>query len=266
VIFKSSSVKPSFSKFAALVPGDGYIIVSSDDDNAMKSVRDAKSRIITFGIKRDAEWTARDISFDERGCGSFSAYHMGKLFGSFKLNIPGEHNIGNALCSIACTELLGVNSDVISQSFMEFYGTHRRFERKGEYRSITVIDDYAHHPTEIKATLSAAQNYPHKKLWCIFQPHTYSRTIKLLDEFAGAFNNADELILADIYAAREKDTGEISSRMLGERIKACGVNVRYLPSLESIARYIGENASPGDVVITMGAGDIYKVGDMLLGR
>lgn len=254
----------SFSKFVDLIPEDGYLFACSDDENTMKAIRSSKSKVVTFGLKDDADWTARNIIYDAKGCGAFDAYCKGKLFGGFKLCIPGEHNVKNALCAIACTQLFDVKKDVVYESLLEFGGTRRRFEYKGEFKGITVIDDYAHHPTEIKATLSAALNYPHKRLWCIFQPHTYSRTIKLLDEFSTAFNNSDKLIMADIYAAREKDTGEINSAILSERIRSNGVDARYIPSFQEIADYVRNNASPGDVVITMGAGDIYLVGEMLL--
>lgn len=254
----------AFTKFASLVPEDGHLIVCADNENAMRSSSGAKCNMITFGIDSDATWTAKNISYDEEGCARFEAYRDGSPFGKFKLNIPGRHNIYNALCSIACAEIFNIGRDVIYDSFLEFYGTHRRFEKKGEFNGVTVIDDYAHHPTEIKATLAAAKNYPHKKLWCIFQPHTYSRTIKLLKEFSTAFSDADKLILTDIYAAREKDTGEISSRILCDRVRENGVNAEYISSFEDITDYIRKNASPKDVVITMGAGDVYKVGDMLL--
>lgn len=254
----------SFSEFAGLIPQDGCLIVCSDSENAMKAAAGAKCRVITFGLSDNPGWTARNISFDRNACGSFDAYDGDTFFGSFKLNIPGRHNISNALCAIACSQSYGIGRDVIRGSLLQFHGTHRRFEKKGEFDKVTVIDDYAHHPTEIKATLAAAKHYPHKKLWCVFQPHTYSRTIKLFDEFSNAFSDADELILADIYAAREKDNGEVNSNMLAESIKKKNVDVRYISSFDGIADYIRKNASPGDVVITMGAGDIYKVGDMLL--
>lgn len=254
----------SFTRFAGLIPEDGCLIACSDSDNAMKAAKGAKCKVITFGFGDNTGWTARNITFDSNACGSFDAYNNGVFFGSFKLNIPGRHNISNALCAIACAQSFDIGRDVISKSLLEFYGTHRRFEKKGEFSGVTIIDDYAHHPTEIKATLAAAKHYPHKKLWCIFQPHTYSRTIKLFDEFSHAFGDVDELILADIYAAREKDKGEINSKMLAESIKENNVNVKYISSFDEIADYIRGNASPGDVVITMGAGDIYIVGDMLL--
>jgi UDP-N-acetylmuramate--alanine ligase len=254
----------SFTTFAGLIPDDGHLLVCADNENAMKTITGTKANVITFGIEKDAGWTAKNISYDDKGCPDFDAYHNGSLFGRFKLNIPGRHNIYNALCAIACAGIFDIDKEIIAESFLEFYGTHRRFEKKGEYSGITVIDDYAHHPTEIKATLSAAKNYPHKKLWCIFQPHTYSRTIKLLSEFSTAFGDADELIITDIYAAREKDTGEISSKTLCDRIAANNVNARYISRFDDIVNFLKENASPGDLVITMGAGDVYKVGDMFI--
>jgi UDP-N-acetylmuramate--alanine ligase len=254
----------SFRKFISLIPSDGYLIVSSDNANAMKAAQGANSNVITFALNEKADWRADNISYDNEGCGKFDAYFRGKFFGTFKLNIPGKHNISNALCAIACANIFGIGKDIISKSFLNFYGTHRRFEKKGEVNGITIIDDYAHHPTEIKATLAAAKNYPHNKLWCIFQPHTYSRTIKLLDQFSKAFGDVDKLIVTDIYAAREKDTGEINSKTLSQKISEQGVDVRYISSFEAISDYIKNNASPKDVVITMGAGDVYKIGDMLL--
>jgi UDP-N-acetylmuramate--alanine ligase len=254
----------SFTKFVELIPDDGYLIVCSDDDNTMKASSARKSNVITFGLKDGARWMARNVRYDSSGCGIFDVYDNGQFFGSFKLNIPGEHNVKNALCAIACSQIFNISKDIIYSSLAEFYGTHRRFENKGNFNGVTVIDDYAHHPTEVKATLSAVKNYPHKKLWCIFQPHTYTRTIKLFDEFSSAFNDTDELILTDIYAAREKDTGEINSSMLCDSIKKHGVNAKYISPFEDIVKYIRENASSGDVVITMGAGDVYNIGEILI--
>lgn len=254
----------SFSKFINLIPNDGYLIISSDDKNALKAAASAKSNIITFGLKENADWTAKNISYDGKGCARFDAYYKGSLYSTFKLNIPGEHNISNALSAIACAKIFDISIDVIKESFLEFHGTHRRFEIMGSFNDVTVIDDYAHHPTEIKATLSAAKNYPHKKLWCVFQPHTYSRTIKLLEEFSHAFHDTDELIITDIYAAREKDSGEISSAILTERIKVNGVSAKYISSFDDITQYIKKHSSPGDMVITMGAGDVDRIGEMLL--
>ena len=148
----------------------------------------------------------------------------------------------------------------------KFTGTDRRFEKKGEVGGVTIIDDYAHHPQEIRATLSAAKNYPHKRLWCVFQPHTYTRTKAFLDQFADTLSSADVVILADIYAARETDTLGVSSRDIADRIKKLGTEVHYIPSFDEIETFILENCMNGDLLITMGAGDIVKVGEKLLGQ
>ena len=153
----------------------------------------------------------------------------------------------------------------IRTGLLHFTGTNRRFEKKGEIGGVTVIDDYAHHPQEIRATLTTAKNYPHKKLWCVFQPHTYTRTAALLDDFVQALMEADEVILADIYAAREVNTIGISSADVAERIQAAGGKAHYIPSFDDIETFILENCVPGDLLITMGAGDIVKVGEKLLG-
>ena len=152
------------------------------------------------------------------------------------------------------------------QGLLSFTGTDRRFERKGQFNGITVIDDYAHHPTEIRATLRAARHYPHNTIWCVFQPHTYTRTKALLDEFAQALTLADRVVLADIYAARETDTLGISSRTLLEKVQALGANARYFPSFDEIETFLLQHCAPGDLLITMGAGDVVKIGEHLLGQ
>ena len=156
--------------------------------------------------------------------------------------------------------------DAIMSGLGRFTGTDRRFEKKGEVAGVTVIDDYAHHPQEIKATLAAARNYPHRKLWCVFQPHTYTRTRAFLDQFAEALSAADEVILADIYAARETDTLGVSSLDVADRIERLGTKAHYIPSFDEIETFILENCMNGDLLITMGAGDIVKVGEKLLGQ
>ena len=182
------------------------------------------------------------------------------------LGVTGEHNVYNSLAAIAVALELGVGFDAIMSGLGKFTGTDRRFEKKGEVAGVTVIDDYAHHPQEIKATLAAARNYPHRKLWCVFQPHTYTRTRAFLDQFAEALSAADEVILADIYAARETDTLGVSSRDVADRIEKLGTKAHYIPSFDEIETFILENCMNGDLLITMGAGDIVKVGEKLLGQ
>ena len=186
--------------------------------------------------------------------------------GEITLGVPGEHNVYNALAAIALCRDLGIDMEHIRAGLKKFTGTNRRFEKKGEIGGVTIIDDYAHHPQEIAATLEAAKNYPHKKLWCVFQPHTYTRTKAFLDQFAQALSAADEVVLADIYAARETDTLGISSADIAERIEKLGTKAHYFKSFDEIETFLLENCMHGDLLITMGAGDIVKVGENLLGE
>jgi len=220
---------------------------------------------VTFGLDPEkAMWSATNIEYDDRGCASFTLLFNKKDMGTIKLNVPGIHNVSNALAATAACHILGCNLDSIRLALSDFWGTHRRFELKGTSNDIKVIDDYAHHPTEIKATLKAAKNFRHSKVWCVFQPHTYSRTKSLLADFTDSFCDADEVIITDIYAAREVDTGEISSKDLAKRIRSSGKKVVYIKNFEDIVSYLEDKASPGDIIITMGAGDVYKIGEMFL--
>ncbi|RBP40620.1 UDP-N-acetylmuramate--L-alanine ligase [Garciella nitratireducens] len=257
-------IKQAFRKFCNLIPKNGCLIANGDNDNVVSILKDVECPIVTFGTKQNCDWQAVNINFDNMGCASFDVIFKNKNLGKFYLAIPGMHNVINALSAIACSYYLEVPLTQIKQGLMLFKSPHRRFELKGKIKNISVIDDYAHHPTEIKATLEAAKKYPHKKLWCIFQPHTYTRTLTLLNEFSQAFPIADEVIIADIYAAREKDLGLIHAKDLANTIKATGQNAKYLGDFSNILSYLLENLKPGDLVITMGAGNINQVGDLLL--
>lgn len=184
----------------------------------------------------------------------------------FILQVPGEHNIYNAMAAIALADRLSVDDNIIIEALKAYKGTDRRFEYKGTVGGVTVIDDYAHHPEEITATLKAARNFPHKKLWCIFQPHTYTRTKTFLKEFAQALTLADGVVLADIYAARENDDLGISSATLQAEIQALGKECHYFPTFDEIENFLLENCINGDMLITMGAGDVVKIGESLLGN
>ena len=181
-----------------------------------------------------------------------------------RLNVPGEHNVLNTLASIAVCEILGIDAKTAAVGIETFKGTHRRFEKKGMINGATVIDDYAHHPTEIIATLKAAKAFPHNKIRCIFQPHTYSRTRTLWREFCEAFDDADELILTHIYAAREKYDGVTNPENLAEDIRKRGKDVKYIDEFLDIAKYIKETAKQNDIIFTMGAGDVTNIGPMIV--
>ena len=172
--------------------------------------------------------------------------------------------MSNALAAIAVAKALHISSEDIQKGLLSFTGTDRRFQYKGEVNGFTIIDDYAHHPTEIRATLEAASLYPHREIWCVFQPHTYTRTKAFLSEFAEALALADHIVLADIYAARETDTLGISSQTLAAELKKLGADVHYFPSFQEIEKFLLSNCKHGDLLITMGAGDIVNVGEAIL--
>lgn len=259
-------IAKSFDKFARLVPEDGAVI-AYDANPFVKSVIDGLPNAITFGLNESCDYYASDINFDNDGMPEFDVNHGGRVLCRINLSIPGEHNILNALSAFACCHILGVDIDDIVNTLNKYTGTQRRFDVLGRtYNDIKIVDDYAHHPTEIKATLSAIRNMKHNNLWCLFQPHTYTRTMALIDDFATAFAEADKIVLAEIYAAREKNIYKISSRTLMNKIKEAepSKEVYFFEDFEEIANFVYNNAEEGDLVITMGAGDIYKVGEMIL--
>lgn len=258
-------VTDTFKKFALQVPKDGYLIACADDRNIRSVIEAVSCNIVTFGLDTcSADWRASNISFDDMGCASYTLVYKGQEVSSISLMVPGIHNAGNSLAAIAACSIMGCSYESIRGALLKFRGTHRRFELKGIKREIKVVDDYAHHPSEVKATLKAAKNCGNPHIWCIFQPHTYTRTKFLMKEFASAFEDADEIILADIYAAREIDKGEVNSGMLADKIKEAGKKASYIKGFDAIAGHLKKHAKPGDLIITMGAGDIYKVGEIFL--
>jgi UDP-N-acetylmuramate--alanine ligase len=259
-------IRHSFRLFAQKLPENGLLIINGDIRDYTEITQGLCCRVVTVGHDAECDYRAEDISYDTYARPTFTVRRKDGSSSRITLGVPGEHNVYNALAAIAAAEALDVPETAICEGLAGFTGTERRFEKKGEICGVTIIDDYAHHPQEITATLKAAKNYPHKKLWCVFQPHTYTRTKALLDEFAEALSAADEVILADIYAARETDTLGISSRDVAERIEKLGTTAHYFSTFDDIETFILENCSTGDLLITMGAGDIVKVGERLLGQ
>ncbi|MCX7749079.1 MAG: UDP-N-acetylmuramate--L-alanine ligase [Clostridia bacterium] len=260
-------IKESFYKFTSLIPDNGYLVGCLDDENVTWLLDKVSCKKITYGIKSEnAMWSASNITFDESGCAAYKLMRDKQEIGEIKLSVPGIHNVNNSLAAIASSQVFGCGIEAIKAGLYKFSGTHRRFELKGVCNNIKVVDDYAHHPSEIKATLKAAKNSTHSKIWCIFQPHTYTRTKMLLNDFAGSFEDAHHVIISDIYAAREVDKGEIHSKTLAEKINLSESKAIYMDRFEAIVDYLKEHASPGDLIITMGAGDIYKVGEMYISK
>lgn len=258
-------VKDTFLSFAKLIPEDGYLLACGDDPAAVSIMEQVPCNKATFGLLDDRyTWSAANISFDDLGCAVYTLLHHSEPVAEIKLKIPGIQNVSNSIAAIAACSIMGCSMASAVKALLKYGGTHRRFELKGISDGITVVDDYAHHPTEVAATLKAARNCAHSRIWCVFQPHTYTRTKFFMNEFSTAFGDADIILVADIYAAREADTGEVNSGMLADRISSNGKQTLYIKDFENIVEYLDKNASAGDLIITMGAGDIYKVGELFL--
>lgn len=262
-------IRESFTEFAQLIPADGALIINSGIEGRERITAGLACRIVTYaGAEPDdaADYRAGDVSFDAFGCPAFTLFGPARFGGPLKisLHVHGLHNVGNAVAAAAAADAMGISRDAIAKGLSAFTGTDRRFQYKGEKNGFTIIDDYAHHPTEIRATLSAARSCPCERVVCVFQPHTYSRTKSLLDGFASALRLADLVILADIYAARETDDLGVSSRTLQERILEQGGSCLYFGSFSEIEKYLLANCRKGDLVITMGAGNIDRIGTDLL--
>lgn len=256
----------SFRKFVEQIPEGGIIIAYGDNPFVKDILKDRKNKI-TYGYGEGNDFYAENIIFDENGFPNFDICRKGKTIAHLELSVPGEHNVLNAMAAFVSAAYLDVDIPTIAKTLKGYGGTHRRFDFTGTTSGgVKVIDDYAHHPTEIKVTLSAAKNIKHNKLWLIFQPHTYTRTKALFNEFIDAFEDADVLILTDIYAAREKDIYDISSYKLSQSIKKKHPDkeVFYVKDFEDIVKYIKKYAIRDDITMTMGAGDVYKIGEMLL--
>ncbi len=258
-------IRLSFKRFAQLVPEDGYVIINSDIDDVEYFTGDLSCNVITFGSNPEkSNYSASDITYDDYGCCHYTLLKDGSAIGEISLAVPGLHNVYNSLAAIAVGFNMNLPLETIQNGLLSYTGTDRRFQKKGEFQGVTVIDDYAHHPDEIAATLKTAEKYPHKKLWVVFQPHTYSRTKALFDQFAEALSHADHVILADIYAARETDNLGVSSQMLADAIKTKGTDATYLPDFASIESFLTQNCMHGDLLITMGAGNVVNIGEELL--
>ena len=258
------NIRRSFHAFAQRVPDKGLLVISEKIDHVEELTDGLTCHVETFGLSEKANWRAENIVHEADGRNSFDVYHNGAFFTTIHLHIPGEHNITNALAAIGASAFLGAAPEECVKGLHHYTGTERRFQLKGKKDGITVIDDYAHHPTEIKAALAAAQNVQHNTTWCVFQPHTFSRTRFLFDEFGEAFGDADEIIIADIFAARETDDGTVSAAQLADRIAQTGKSARYVGDFAAIEAYLREHCKSGDLLMTVGAGDVYKIGENFL--
>lgn len=257
-------IRNSFRQFMHNTKRDGVCVINGAIPHVEELVQDLPSAWVTFGPDSSNTYYPQNISYDENGFGSFDVFCKQEFLCHIQLSVPGEFNIFNALAAIATCHCAGISPTAIATGLQQYTGAVRRFEYKGTLNGITVYDDYAHHPTEIRATLEAAGHMNYKRIVCVFQPHTYSRTKALLDDFANALSLADVVILTDIFPARETDTLGISSLDLLNQIQKTGTTCYHFDSFEKIHNFILKNSIHEDLLITMGAGDVVNIGNMLL--
>jgi UDP-N-acetylmuramate--alanine ligase len=263
--FKSlDHIIDTFVQYGKNIPENGNLIINKDDPNAHYVINSTRANVVTFGINENCDYRAENITYTDEGYPKYTLNIRNTEFYDICLSVMGKHNIYNSLAAIAATHTLGINMEEISKNLTLYKGVHRRLELLGYMENVKIIDDYAHHPTEIKASLKALRSSAKGKIYCIFQPHTFTRTKALLNSFAEAFSDADITIIADIYAARELDNGEIHSRDLANRIIENGNNALYLGSFEDIKNYIIKEVKDDDIILTMGAGNVYQIGKDLL--
>ncbi len=251
-------VKRSFRAFAQRTPEDGFVVANADDEETMDALRDVGRKILTFGLGKDADVHAENVEF--RGANShFDIIYNGQLFTDVTLHVPGIHNVKNALAAAAASICLGIRPTAVKYGLAGFNGAGRRFEFKGKYNGADIYDDYAHHPGELKALLDAVEQLGYQRTVLVFQPHTYTRTAALFDDFVEQLRRPDKLLLAEIFAAREQNTIGISSADLAAKVEgAC-----FCPSFAELEETLRAIAQPGDIVLTVGAGDVYKIGEHL---
>ena len=252
-------VQRSFREFALRTPEDGYVVANLDDASTMATIRDIPRKIMTFGLSREADVYAENIEF--LGANShFDIMFKGKLFTDVTLHVPGLHNVKNALAATAAAICLGVRPNAVKYGLAGFNGAGRRFEFKGKYNGADVYDDYAHHPGELKALLDTVEGLNYKRCILVFQPHTYTRTAALFEDFVTQLKRPDVLLLAEIFAAREKNTIGISSAALAERVEGA----EFYPTFPELEEELKRKARPGDIILTVGAGDVYKIGENIV--
>ena len=259
-------IRNSFRLYSRLLPEDGLLVINGEIDDLSYFTDGLSAKVVTFGLKEGCEVRAEQITYNAFACAEYDLTINGERAAHVALKLPGEHNVYNSLAALAAAIRSGIAPEDAAASVSVFTGVDRRFQQKGTLGGITIVDDYAHHPDEIRATLSAAKKMPHGRLLVVFQPHTYTRTKAFLDEFADALSLADMVILAPIYAARETDTLGISSDDIKKRIDEKGIVCHSFPSFDAIENFLLENCVNEDLLITMGAGDVYIIGEKLLGN
>ncbi len=255
------NVIASFHQFA--LQTRSTLIVNAEDANTLKAVAGIQNRqILRFGLNDSCDWSARNITYIDGSYPCYDLYHHGVFVCPIRLGVPGNHNVLNSLAAAAAADLCGATPEQIAHGLESFHGAGRRFEFLGTFHGVTIADDYAHHPTEITATLKAAKAMPYHKVWAVFQPFTFSRTARHLEDFAQSLALADHVVVSDIMGSREVNEWNVSSSQITDRIPGA----RYIPDFEGISRFVSQNAEENDLVVTMGGGNIYMCARMIRDR
>ena len=260
------NIVTSFAHYIQLLPEDGLLVMNYDDNNCRKIIKNAKCKTVTYGIESsNANFVARNITFNKDGFACFDVYYNNTFYKTIRLSVPGIHNVLNALACISVCHEYGIEKEAIKNALAKYTGAHRRFEYVGSFnQGVRVYDDYGHHPTEIMATCHALEQKQFRQSWVVFQPHTYSRTKNLLDDFAKALLPFNHIIVTDIYAAREDNVYGISSQDLVDKIASYNKKALYISDFNEIVKYLKEHTIKDDIVLTLGAGTVTDIGPMLV--
>ncbi len=259
-------IRHSFRRFTELLPKGGILIIGSDIENYQYFYEGLDLNVLTFGKGEDADYQAKDIVYDDFVRASFTVIEKGTEIGRVDLGVPGEHNVLNALASIAAARAYGIDMDVIKGALARYHGTQRRFDIRGHVNGFTVMDDYAHHPQEVEAVLKTLMKYPHHKVWAIQQPHTYSRTKLLMNDFADVLSLADAVLVLDIFPARETDDLGTHATQLVDKLKERGCEVYYTPTFDDVEEFVMKHGEKDDIFVTLGCGNANIVADRIVER
>lgn len=258
-------IRRSFRTYLDNIPSTGYGIIHKEILSSTDMYNDVACQLITYGFQdEEADYSPTNIIYDEMGCGSYDLVHRGNVICHISLKSTGAHNVLNSVSVLAMAHLLGLDLELAATGLNQFGGADRRFEHKGDYKGITIVDSYAHHPTEIDVTIEVARKIVKNNLWIVFQPHTYTRTNAFLEAFGLSLSKADGIIVTDIYAAREKDDKSVHARDVVDQIKRFNENAYYIEDFDKVQTFIQEKVVQKDLLITMGAGNVYQIGDSLL--
>ncbi|MCI8346198.1 MAG: UDP-N-acetylmuramate--L-alanine ligase [Clostridia bacterium] len=259
------NINRAFIKYVGLLPEDGLLVVNIDNKYCAELHKYTNAKVVSYGIENEkANFIARNIKFGKNGFPYFDVYYNNSFYASFQLSVPGKHNVLNALACIALCHNYGIEKENMKTALKKYTGAHRRFEYVGTCKGATVYDDYGHHPTEITATALGLKQKEYNKSWVVFQPHTYSRTKEHINEFANSLINFDNIIITDIYAARETNTYGVTSENIVEKIRELGREAVYIPKFEDIVKYLEEKIEKDDIILTLGAGTVTNIGPMLV--